>query len=148
VKTYQQKIDDLLKVLPFRAERDLIEAIVFHSSQIDFEGVGEKLFKQGDKPLGFYWILSGAVDVVVPEKAMINLKSGYMAGLDCFLNHNRHPFNISTATPVVKTLFINRACFEDFNARPHFRQLINRQVLFHLASYKSLLYSPVELLLK
>lgn len=145
---YQQTIKDLLTILPFRAERDLIEAIVFHSSQIDFCGVGEKLFKQGDNPLGFYWILSGAVDVVVPEKAMIHLKSGYMAGLDCFLNKERHPFNIITASSNVKTLFISRACFEDFRQRPHFRQLINQQVLYHLASYKSLLYSPVELLLK
>ncbi len=138
----------MLEVLPFKAERDLLEAIIFTSSQIDFSGSGEKLFKAGDRPLGFYWILSGRAEIVVPEKALIDLGAGDMAGLDCFLNAEQHPFNVVTATPELSTLFINEGCFNAFRGKPHFRKLINQQVLYHLASYKSLLYSHAEVLLK
>jgi CRP-like cAMP-binding protein len=148
VSAIQHKVNDLLEVLPFRAERDLLQEIIFSSSQIEFCGVGEKLFKRGDKPLGFYWILEGRVEIVVPEKALIDLGPGFMAGLDCFLNKELHPFHIVTASANVSTLFIDERCFEAFRNKPHFRRLINKQVLYHLGSYKRLLYSPTQVLLK
>ena len=144
----QNKLQELVNILPFKAEEELLEEILLKSSHIDFTGEGEKLFKAGDPPLGFYWILSGQVETVIPNKALLNLREGDMAGLDCFLNKETHPFNVVTASPQVKTIFINRPCFDHFREKPDFRRLINSQVLYHLFSYKSLLYSPSDLLLK
>lgn len=145
---FETTLDCLTNILPFQAEPELIEDIVMQSSHIPFEGPGEKLFKVGDAPLGFYWILAGEVEIVVPEKALITLKPGDMAGLDSFLSKERHVFNVITGSEQVKTLFINRACFDRFRERQEFRRLINKQVLYHLSSYKGLLYDAQKLLLK
>lgn len=144
----QHKICELSNVLPFQADLKLLEDILLKSSHIDFSGKGEFLFKEGDPPLGFYWILKGEVEILIPDKTVVHLKAGDMAGLDCFLNREVHPFSISTSSSSVKTIFINRPCFKGFAEQQQFRKLINQQVLYCLISYKSLLYTSTELLLK
>lgn len=142
------KIHELSQVLPFQADAKLLEEILLKSSHIDFSSEGEYLFKAGDPPLGFYWILEGEVEILIPDKTLVHLKAGDMAGLDCFLNREVHPFAVRSSSPSVKTIFINRPCFNNFSEQKQFRKLINQQVLYCLISYKTLLYSPSDLLLK
>lgn len=134
--------------MPFKADNNLLEEILLKSSHINFSGRGEYLFKTGDQPLGFYWILAGTAKIRVANKADVSLSAGDMAGLDCFLNKEIHPFDVVTASPQLKTIFINRPCFQHFESQKPFRTLINQQVLYCLFSYKSLLYSTSKLLLK
>ena len=145
---FQATYHKLFDVLPFEADSELLEEIVMQSSHITFCEPGEKLFMKGDASLGFYWILDGEAEIVVPDKALIHLRAGDMAGLDSFLTNEPHVFEMYTSSANVATLFINRPCFDRFREKMEFRRLINKQVLYHLSSYKGLLADPRRLLLK
>jgi CRP-like cAMP-binding protein len=138
--------DDILKelqaALPFEADPVLLEEIVTQSCSIPFVGAGEKFFKPGDPAKGFYWLLSGAARMVIPEDAPLELPRGFMLGLDSFLLRRPHPFAIETAAEGAHTLFVNRVSYAHFSEHKSFHRLINKQILYHLDAYRRRLAAP------
>lgn len=131
----------LSQVLPFPVDPFVLEEIVHGSCTIPFRGIGESLFKPGDPPKGFYWILAGTAEVKLPTGPPLSIRAGEMAGLDNFLLHQPHTFPIATADAEVKTLFVNPVAYRNFSENQDFRKLINKQILRYLGVFKSRLAS-------
>ncbi|HBF20720.1 MAG TPA: hypothetical protein DDW81_11530 [Cryomorphaceae bacterium] len=108
--TYDERIDWVKRKWP-GASAEQAESLVFHSSYIVFDRAEEFLFRQGDAPCGFYWILSGSVRQFVGDQTLMHLDTGDMVGLEEFLQFRLHLFNWQSLTPV-KALFMDRRCFE------------------------------------
>lgn len=134
--TVQEKLKTLL---PFDASNLLLEEIVMQSSFVQFHGVGECLFKEGDYPLGFYFILSGQAEVQIPNADNIILVSGQMVGLDAFLEQENLLFNIRSTSPNLESIFIDRRCYEFMMRQESFKKFIQHSLLGYIAAYRQLL---------
>lgn len=131
--------DKIREILPFEASPFVVEEIAMQSSFIPFYGEGEMLFKKGDQALGFYWILSGEAEILVPEKKPIILSAGAMAGLDSFLEEATLPFDIINRGKHLNCLFIDRRCYNNMREHHEFNRYMNRMVMNCLRSYRNLL---------
>lgn len=129
----------LQEVLPFEASALILEEVALQSSYIPFYGRGEYLFREGDSALGFYWILTGEVEVLIPGKKPIHLKAGEMAGLDSFIEDAPIPFNIVTGSNSVECLFIDRRCYQRISSNSEFNRHMNTMVMHCLKNYRLLL---------
>ncbi len=136
----QEKIRE---VIPFDASSFVVEEIALQSSYIPFHGKGEILFKKGDPALGFYWILRGEAEILIPEKKPIILGPGNMAGLDSFIEDGNVPFDIINRSKHLDCLFIDRRCYENMRQHHDFNRHMNYMVLNCLRNYRNLLV-PTE----
>jgi len=131
--------EKIREILPFEASAFAIEEIAMQSSFIPFYGAGEVLFKRGDQALGFYWILSGEAEIIIPNKRPIILSPGAMAGLDFFLEEANLPFDIINRGKHLNCLFIDRRCYNNMREHQEFNRYMNTMVLNCLRSYRNLL---------
>ncbi len=131
--------DKIREILPFEASHFIVEEIALQSSYIPFHGIGEMLFKKGDSALGFYWILKGEVDILIPEKSPISLGPGEMAGLDSFLEDGVVPFDIVSRGKHLDCLFIDRRCYNNMREHSDFNRYMNYTVMNTLRNYRNLL---------
>tara|TARA_R110001592_G_scaffold72390_1_gene221030 strand:- start:40038 stop:40490 length:453 start_codon:yes stop_codon:yes gene_type:complete len=133
-------IQETLKaLLPFNASNLLLEEIVMQSSFIQFHGVGECLFKKGDSPLGFYFILHGKAEILIPRSESIKLVSGQMVGLDAFLEEERLIFDVVSSSPHLDSIFIDRRCYEFMISHASFKKFIDQSLLRYVGAYRQLL---------
>lgn len=134
------KVQEKLKtLLPFDVSSLLLEEIIMQSSFIEFHGAGECLFKKGDSPLGFYFILSGQAEMLIPGTDGILLVSGQMVGLDAFLEEEKLLFTVKSASTNLESIFIDRRCFEFMSQDENFRNYIQSSLLSYVAAYRELL---------
>ncbi len=108
--TFDERVTWVKQLWP-DANTEQAENLVLHSSYHEFDGSGETLFRQGDPPSGFYWLLSGSVRQFTAHQTIIYLESGAMVGLEEFLQFRLHSFNWHNVSPA-KALFLDRKCFE------------------------------------
>ena len=133
-------IQETLKaLLPFNASNLLLEEIVMQSSFIKFHGVGECLFKKGDSPLGFYFILHGKAEILIPGTESIKLVSGQMVGLDAFLEEEKLLFDVISCSPHLESIFIDRRCYEFMINQAPFKKFIDQSLLRYVGAYRQLL---------
>ncbi len=134
------KVHQTLKaLLPFNVSNLLLEEIVMQSSFIQFHGAGENLFKKGDSPLGFYFILSGQAEIIIPGSDSIKLVSGQMVGLDAFLEEEKLLFDVISASPNLESIFIDKRCYDFMTSQASFKKLIERSLLGYIGAYRQLL---------
>ncbi|MCR9152516.1 MAG: cyclic nucleotide-binding domain-containing protein [Croceimicrobium sp.] len=129
------------EVTPFEVSNFVIEEIALQSSYIPFHGQGEVLFKKGDPALGFYWILRGEAEVLIPDRSNITLGPGSMAGLDSFIEDENLPFDILNKSKHLDCLFIDRRCYKSMQEHQEFNRHMNYMVLNCLKNYRNLLIS-------
>jgi len=129
----------LQQILPFEASALILEEIALQSSYIPFNGVGEHLFRKGDSALGFYWILSGEAEIIIPGKRSIRLKAGEMAGLDSFIEDDPISFDIISSSAILDCLFIDRRCYNRMREHSEFNRQMNHMVMSCLRNYRGLL---------
>ncbi len=115
------------KIVPTGVEASLWQKILMHSSAINFDGTGESLFKVGDKPLGFYWVLSGRVKMEMDKGKPLVFTSGSMAGLSHFLKDQRHQQHLYTGSRAVRSLFIDQKCFQLFKTNQALQELVKNE---------------------
>ena len=135
------------EILPFQVSDFVIEEIALQSSFIPFMEKGEILFKKGDPVLGFYWILKGEVEILVPNKRPIPLGLGSMVGLDSFLEEGASPFKVVNSKNYLDCLFIDRRCYEKMSAHRDFNRYMNFMVMNCLKSYRDLLLPEEKMFL-
>lgn len=134
----EESIKELSKLIPFHLSSELLEQIALNSSAIVFSKPGEVLFKNGDKALGFYWLLKGSAVMLSPDgRILCDYQQGQMAGLDSFLNRELHPFDIVTHAQEVHTLFVDKRCYDQIMESGIFAEYMNQQLLSQLKSLKS-----------
>ena len=131
--------EKIREILPFDASAFVVEEIALQSSFIPFYGAGEVLFKKGDQALGFYWILSGEAEILIPEKRPIILSAGAMAGLDSFIEEGVIPFDVVNRGQHLSCLFIDRRCYNNMREHQDFNRYMNSMVMNCLRSYRNLL---------
>lgn len=117
------------------------------SSFIPFRERKELLFKAGDPAMGFYWIMQGQVEMLVPEKESVIFGPGDMVGLDFFLEEEPVSFDFQTYSTQVETLFIDRRCYPLMQQEREFRRLIEQKLLRYLKDYRQLLVPQQKLYL-
>jgi CRP-like cAMP-binding protein len=98
-------------VLPFTLGEELLEEIAYGCSSITFREEGESLFRPGDTPKGFYWIMKGPVLMQLSDREKLMMRDGAFIGLDNFSSGEHHQFNVFTADRNVQTLFVDRRCY-------------------------------------
>lgn len=126
-------------ILPFEASALILEEVALQSSYIPFSGYGEFLFRKGDNALGFYWILFGEVEVLIPGKRPIRLKAGDMVGLDSFIEDEPIPFDVISSSPNLECIFIDRRCYNLMREHSAFNRHMNQMVMSCLRNYRVLL---------
>lgn len=131
--------DKIREIIPFEASAFIVEEIALQSSFIPFYGAGEVLFKKGDQALGFYWVLSGEAEIIIPGKRSIILSAGAMAGLDSFLEGGTLPFDVVNRGQHLNCLFIDRRCYNNMREHHEFNRYMNSMVMNCLKSYRNLL---------
>ena len=99
------------KILPFTLAEELLEEIAYGCSSITFREKGESLFRPGDTPKGFYWIMKGPVIMQFSGTKKLLMNGGSFVGLDNFSSGEQHQFNVITADKNVETLFVDRRCY-------------------------------------
>lgn len=129
----------LQSIIPFEASSLVLEEIALQSSFIPFYGKGEYLFRKGDSALGFYWILKGEAEILIPGKKSIVLKTGDMAGLDAFIEDQPLSFDMVTRSNSMECIFIDRRCYNRIREHHEFNRHMNYMVLNCLRNYRSLL---------
>lgn len=120
--------------LPFPISDELISEISYCCSSITFEKAEEFLFRKGDSPKGFYWILQGRVRLELSDNRSHEIQAGSFVGMDNFVLGHGHDFDSKTLGEKVITLFIDRRCYNsiflkrqdlsDFVLQKHLNQLI------------------------
>lgn len=130
--------ETLRDILPFEASASTLEDLVMQSSYIPFHGLGQSLFRPGDDPLGFYWLLSGEAELIVPGQGHLRVSKGDMAGLDNFLLKQKHSFEVITASHQLETLFIDRGLFERLFSHTDFSKIVDFQLLNLIDRYKGM----------
>lgn len=120
--------------LPFPISDELISEISYCCSSITFEKAEEFLFRKGDSPKGFYWVLEGSVKLELSENRSYQIHAGCFVGMDNFVLSHCHDFDSKTLGEKVITLFIDRRCYNniflkrkdlsDFVLQKHLNQLI------------------------
>lgn len=134
------KVHQTLKaLLPFHVSNLLLEEIVMQSSFVQFNGAGENLFKKGDSPLGFYFILSGQAKILIPGSDSIKLVSGQMVGLDAFLEEEKLLFDIITSSNNLESIFIDKRCYDFMISHAPFKKFIEQSLLAYVGAYRQLL---------
>ena len=93
------------------ANPESIEALVLHSSYLIFDRSDETLFRPGDAPQGFYWILSGSVQQSAGDQNILSVQHGAMIGLEEFLQHRLHQFHWRNLCRT-EALFMDQRCFD------------------------------------
>tara|TARA_R110002050_G_scaffold81718_2_gene174946 strand:- start:5929 stop:6381 length:453 start_codon:yes stop_codon:yes gene_type:complete len=131
--------ETLKALLPFDVSNLLLEEIVMQSSFIQFHGAGECLFKKGDSPLGFYFILHGKAEILIPGSDSIKLVSGQMVGLDAFLEEEKLLFDVISSSSNLESIFIDRRCYEFMINQPSFKKFIDQSLLGYVGAYRQLL---------
>ena len=126
-------------ILPFEASALILEEVALQSSYIPFNGIGEYLFRKGDNALGFYWVLAGEVEVIIPGKRSIRLKAGDMVGLDSFIEDEPIPFDILSSSSKLECIFIDRRCYNSMREHSEFNRYMNQMVMNCLRNYRVLL---------
>jgi len=112
------------------------------SSFVQFNGPGECLFKKGDSPLGFYFILSGQAEIIIPGTDSITFVSGQMVGLDTFLEEEKLLFDIVSASPNLESIFIDKRCYNYMISYAPFKKFIEQSLLRYVGAYRQLLVPP------
>lgn len=88
--------------------------LFYHSSYIEFTDQDEILFKQGDFPKGFYWVLTGEVRVELPFfKNSAILAKGSFIGFENFIAREPHTLMSVSNTELLRTLFIDKRCYSN-----------------------------------
>lgn len=105
--------------LPFPISDELISEISYCCSSITFENADEFLFRKGDSPKGFYWILEGSARFQLSQELSYEIKAGSFVGMDNFVSNNSHNFDIQTIGEKVITLFIDRRCYNTIFLKRH-----------------------------
>lgn len=105
--------------LPFPIGDELISDLSYCCSSITFENENEYLFRKGDSPKGFYWILEGAVKFEISPIHSLQIGEGSFVGMDNFASFHPHDFNIKTIVEKVETLFIDRRCYNNIFLKRH-----------------------------
>lgn len=106
-------------ILPFHLKETMIRELFYCCSSITFHDSGESLFKKGDAPKGFYWILSGNVLLNLNQSPELKIGKGNFIGLDNFVSGQPHHFEINTSEKLVETLFIDQRCYESLFLKEH-----------------------------
>ena len=101
----------LKKLLASKVPSVLIEDLVLSSSYIVFEIAGETIFRPGDAPMGFYWVLEGGATEELSPDLQVNAGPGEMIGLEEFLDKtvHRHLWKTSGRT---EAIFIDRRAYD------------------------------------
>lgn len=105
--------------LPFPISEELISEISYCCSSLTFEKAGEFLFRKGDYPKGFYWILEGKVSFELKPDLSSIIDEGSFVGMDNFSSGQSHSFDIKTLGENVRTLFIDRRCYNNIFLKRH-----------------------------
>lgn len=109
-----EDIKEALKnLLPPMVDEDLVEGLALQSSHIIFENKDEFLFRTGDIPKGFYWVLSGQVIEKVTDGINLLAGRGAMVGLEELLEKRKHISDWCT-TCRTEVLFVDNRCFKNF----------------------------------
>lgn len=132
---FEEILKRVKKLLPHGTEHQVLENVVLQSSHITFEAAGETLFRPGDAPLGFYWILTGEVQEKIGGLLSLKLGPGHMVGLEEFLGHAGHHSHWITLAPT-EALFLDRRSFGQFSTSGHTQDLISSQLARHLLEMK------------
>lgn len=103
--------EHLNRLLPYPPSEALVSDIFYCCSSITFDKIGENLFRKGDSPKGFYWILQGKVNLRLAGKEDYMISEGNFVGMDNFVSHKVHHFDIVSVNQKVETLFIDRKCY-------------------------------------
>jgi len=114
----------------------MLENLALQSSYIEFDLPGETLFKPGDAPKGFYWILEGEVIEKVSKDINVRMPKGSMVGLEEFLENRVHLSHWRTGGKT-ETLFIDIRCFSNFHKLGSSRDIISRELAHQLLLLKA-----------
>lgn len=106
-------IEALRNLLPPTVDDDLVETLALQSSHIIFEDKDEFLFRAGDIPKGFYWVLSGQVIEKVSDSISVLANRGAMVGLEELLEKRKHISDWCTNCRT-EVLFIDNRCINSF----------------------------------
>lgn len=129
----------LKQILPFQTSAEVLDEIALQSSYVPFKGPGEILFRAGDPVRGFYWILEGEAEILIPNKKPIVLRIGAMAGIDVFLDGDPLNFDIVNRSKSMECIFIDRRCYNKMRLHVDINRHMNRKALEYLRFYRNLL---------
>ena len=127
----EQTLKILKNLLPGTNDDEFLEQLALQSSYIVFDGPDETLFRPGDAPKGFYWILSGQVEEEVSKDVIVLLGRGNMIGLEEFL-HSRGHLSTWTTHSRTEALFIDSRCYDSLSRKlspSHFHMELSVQLL-------------------
>lgn len=143
----EQTLKTLKDLLPGASDDEFLEQLALQSSYIIFEGPDETLFRQGDAPKGFYWILSGQVMEKVSNDVSVLLGRGSMIGLEEFLNLRGHISTWSTRCRT-ETLFIDSRCFQSMDKNVEANKKVKEELVKHLLRLKEACQSNPRILIR
>ena len=131
----EQILKTLKNLLPETSDDEFLEQLALQSSYIIFDSADEILFKPGDAPKGFYWVLSGQVVEKVSKDVSVLLGKGSMIGLEEFLKHQQHVSTWSTCCRT-ETLFIDSRCFQNMDKNSVINKKMKEELVNHLLRLK------------
>lgn len=137
----------LKKLLPESNDETFLESLALQSSYIVFDGPDETLFRPGDAPKGFYWILSGQVMEMVSKDVSVLLGRGSMIGLEEFLSSKGHLSQWQTRCRT-EALFIDNKCFRSFMQNNEVTKRLHDELASHLLRLKEACQSNPRVLIR
>ncbi len=114
---FEETLKVLQQLLPSPADPVLLEELALQSSYLVFDQPGETLFRTGDAPKGFYWVLTGEVQQIVCEMITVTVGAGAMVGLEEFIEQRTHHSHW-VSRERTEALFVDRRCFEKLATSP------------------------------
>lgn len=140
-------LKELKKLLPNCSEDAFLENLALQSSYIIFDGANETLFRPGDAPKGFYWILSGQVMETVSSDVSVLMGKGSMIGLEEFLSSKGHLSQWQTRCRT-EALFIDHKCFKNLMQNDEVSKRLHDELAAHLLRLKEACQSNPRILIR
>lgn len=119
----------------------VIDELVLNSSYIIFEIAGETIFRPGDAPMGFYWILEGGATEALSPDLKMEAGPGQMIGLEEFLDRTPHRQLWETSART-EAIFVDRRAYANLIANIKASDFITKQLSHQLLLLKSNLNFP------
>jgi len=131
----------LTKLLASKVPSIVIDELVLNSSYLIFENAGETIFRPGDSPMGFYWILEGGATEVLSPDLQMEAGPGQMVGLEEFLDRTVHR-QLWESSCRTEAIFIDRRAYNHLISNLKGSDFITRQLSAQLLLLKSNLNFP------
>ncbi len=103
----QQTIQALQDVLGDSINASILRKVALRSSLIVFDERHQTLFRAGDKPKGFYFILKGKAELLAGDGFSYKLSKGSLVGIQNYLKKEEHHFDFKTISSKLTSLFID-----------------------------------------